>query len=65
MREMIFFLQGRPSALLAYQTSLTAVSLASEPKLVKKTLLICPGAIATSRSARSIAGSFDLWANEW
>ena len=58
MRLTIFFLFGRPSALLRYQTSLTWVSLASEPELQKNTFEIGTGAISLSFSASSIAGSW-------
>ena len=58
---MIFFFFGRPSALLRYQTSLTTVSLASEPELVKNALDIGTGASATSRSASSIVTSAAMW----
>ncbi len=65
MREMIFFLFGRPSALFMYQASLTWVSLASEPDEVKNTLEIGIGAISFSFSASSIADSVPLAPNRW
>ena len=65
MRLMIFFLFGRPSALLRYQTSLTWVSLASDPELQKNTFEIGTGAISFSFSASSMAGSWLLPVNRW
>ncbi len=62
---MIFFLFGRPSALLRYHTILMAESFASEPELAKNTLLIGTGARASSISARSIIGSCDLAVKAW
>ena len=62
---MIFFLVGRPSALLRYQTILMAKSLASEPELAKNTLLMGTGARPISISARSIIGSCDLAVKAW
>jgi hypothetical protein len=44
---------------------LTWVSLASEPELPKKTLLMRPGTIPSSRSASRICGSFDIDENVW
>jgi hypothetical protein len=44
----------------AVAMSLRTVSFASEPELVKNTLLIGTGASATSFSARSIEGPCDL-----
>ena len=41
---MIFFLRGRPSALLTYHASLIAVSFASEPEFANNTLPIPAGA---------------------
>ncbi|MNF17832.1 hypothetical protein D3C80_2215660 [compost metagenome] len=55
-RLMNFFLVGLPIALLRYQIILTTVSLASDPELVKKTLLIGTGASSISFSASSILG---------
>ena len=60
---MIFFFDGRPTALLKYQTILTTLSLASDPELAKNTLLIGTGARASSISASSIIGSCDLAVN--
>ena len=61
---MIFFLSGRPTALLKYQIILIARSLASEPDEVKCALAIPPGAMRTSRSASAIAEGCDLCENE-
>ena len=61
MRETIFFLSGRPSALFMYHTIFTTVSLASEPELAKNTFDISTGAIDFSFSARLIAGSWERW----
>ncbi len=65
MREMIFFLFGRPSALFMYQTSFIWVSLASDPEQVKNTLEIGTGAMSFSFSASSIAGSWLLPPKMW
>ena len=58
---MIFFFSGRLRALFMYQISLIAVSMASEPELVKNTFDIGTGAMASSRSARAIWGSWLFW----
>ncbi len=62
---MIFFLRGRPSALLKYHIILIAVSFASEPELAKNTLLIGTGARAISISESSMSGSCDFAAKAW
>ena len=62
---MIFFLSGRPTALLKYQIILMALSFASEPELAKNTLLIGTGARWISISDRSISGSCDFAVNAW
>lgn len=60
---MIFFFCGRPIALLKYQISLTAVSLASDPEFAKNTFDIGTGAIEISFSASRMEGSDDLCPN--
>ncbi|MNV79786.1 hypothetical protein D3C71_1733540 [compost metagenome] len=60
---MIFFRCGLPKALFRYQSIFTTVSLASEPELVKNTLLIGTGAIWMSFSASSMLGAWALWVN--
>ena len=62
---MIFFFSGLPRRLLKYHTSFTTVSLASEPELQKKARLMPGGAIASSRSARSMAGSLEVDRKAW
>ena len=62
---MIFFFRGRPKALFMYQTSLTWVSLASEPEEQKNTFEVGTGTISLSRSASSIAGSWLLPVKRW
>ena len=65
MRLMIFFLRGRPSALLRYQTSLTWVSFASEPELQKNTFEIGTGAMNKTSTAQSAKQAKQLawWKN--
>ncbi|MNP00194.1 hypothetical protein D3C76_919810 [compost metagenome] len=62
---MNFLRLGWPIALLRYQMSLTSTSLASEPELVKYTLLIGTGASAISFSAREMLEGCDLWLKVW
>ena len=62
---MIFFFSGRPRALLQYQTNLTMWSFASEPEFANHTRAIGAGAIASSFSARSMAGMFERWKKVW
>ncbi|MOA06481.1 hypothetical protein D3C78_1261160 [compost metagenome] len=65
VRAMNLFFSGLPRAWLRNHTSLTTVSLASEPELVKNTLLIGTGAIWISFSASSMLGRCALWLNRW
>ena len=53
-RAMIFFFCGRPSALLMYHASFTAVSFASEPEFANRTRPIPAGAMRINRSASSV-----------
>ena len=62
---MNFFFSGRPTALLWNHTSLTTLSLASDPELVKNTRSSPAGASRTSFSARSMAGFEDLPEKLW
>ena len=58
---MIVFFLGRPCRFQKNRTSLTAVSLASEPELVKNTRSMPGGAIPARRAASSTAGGVAVW----
>ncbi len=58
---MIVFFSGRPIRFQKKRTSLTAVSLASEPELVKNTRSKPGGASSASRAASSIAAGVEHW----
>jgi len=60
---MIFFFWGRPRRFQWYQTSLTMVSLASEPELQKKARSSPSGVSAARRAASWMAGSL-AWARK-
>ncbi|MNC62736.1 hypothetical protein D3C75_1127900 [compost metagenome] len=65
IRLMNFFFAGLPNALFRYHRSFTTESLASEPELVKNTLLIGTGDNSISFSASSMLGTCALLVNKW